>query len=300
MAFRAEARNGHQSAESIGADCAAAMLGDSADETSLEALRAVPAASVIERTMQNAENPTSLCTAYDSLAIVDGEVIPEEVQSIFNQGLQSDVPTMIGSNADEATTFLPMFKALSEDPSDSKTGMMMQARIYLPEVLGDLEEFYPTGGGVDIDESWSNMFSDVLFTYPMRVWSRHMEEMESDAYLYWFTWAPPVENSEQYGAFHAGELGYIFGNLDLFGAKPTAKDKEFSELMASIWTQFAKTGNPNGKNLPRWDAYSVDNESYMELGVDTGQKSQLRLGEMELIEKAWRDRRAGGAVGGGL
>ena len=109
-----------------------------------------------------------------------------------------------------------------------------------------------------------------------------------------------MENSEQYGAFHAGELGYIFGNLDLFGAKPTAKDKEFSELMASIWTQFAKTGNPNGKNLPRWDAYSVDNESYMELGVDTGQKSQLRLGEMELIEKAWRDRRAGGAVEGGL
>ena len=53
MAFRAEARNGHQSAESIGADCAAAMLGDSADETSLEALRAVPAASIIERTMQN-------------------------------------------------------------------------------------------------------------------------------------------------------------------------------------------------------------------------------------------------------
>ena len=300
MAFRAEARNGHQSAESIGADCAAAMLGDSADEASLEALRAVPAASIIERTMQNAENPTSLCTAYDSIAIVDGEVIPEEVQSIFNQGLQSDVPTMIGSNADEATTFLPMFKALSEDPSDSKTGMMMQARIYLPEVLGDLEEFYPTEGGVDIDESWSNMFSDVLFTYPMRVWSRHMEEMESDAYLYWFTWAPPVENSEQYGAFHAGELGYIFGNLDLFGAKPTAKDKEFSELMASIWTQFAKTGNPNGKNLPQWDAYSVDNESYMELGIDTGQKSQLRLGEMELIERAWRDRRAGGAVGGGL
>ena len=70
--------------------------------------------------------------------------------------------------------------------------------------------------------------------------------------------------------------------------------------MVSIWTQFAKTGNPNGKNLPQWDAYSVDNESYMELGVDTGQKSQLRLGEMELIEKAWRDRRAGGSVEGGL
>ena len=82
--------------------------------------------------------------------------------------------------------------------------------------------------------------------------------------------------------------------------EPTAKDKEFSELMVFIWTQFAKSGNPNGKHLPQRDAYSVDNESYMELRVDTGQKSQLRLGEMALIEKAWRDRRAGGAVEGSL
>ena len=86
MAFKAEARNCHQSAEAIGADCVDAMLGDSADEMSLEALRAVPAASVIETTMQNAENQTLLCIAYGSPAIVDGEVILEEVQSIFNRG----------------------------------------------------------------------------------------------------------------------------------------------------------------------------------------------------------------------
>ena len=45
--------------------------------------------------------------------------------------------------------------------------------------------------------------------------------------------APFVENSEQDAAFHAGALGYIFDNLDHFGAKPTAKDKEFSDLIAS-------------------------------------------------------------------
>ena len=100
---------------------------------------------------------------------MDGEVIPEEVPSIFNQGLQSDVPTMIGSNADRLRPF-SYVQGLSEDPSDSKTG-----KIYLLKITWRLEEFYPTEGGVDIDESWSNMFSDVLFTYPMRVWSRHME-----------------------------------------------------------------------------------------------------------------------------
>ena len=44
---------------------------------------------------------------YDALAIVDGEVIPAEVASIFAAADQVDVPIMIGSNADEATTFMP-------------------------------------------------------------------------------------------------------------------------------------------------------------------------------------------------
>ena len=61
-----------------------------------------------------------------------------------------------------------------------------------------------------------------------------MEAVEKDAYPNWFTWPSPMENGEQYGAFHAGELGYIFGNLDLVGAKPTAQDEEFFESMASI------------------------------------------------------------------
>ena len=83
-------------------------------------------------------------------------------------------------------------------------------------------------------------------------------------------WAPPVENSEQYDAFHAGEVGCIFGSLNLLRANATASDKELSDLMATTWTQFAKNGSPSGKNLLQWDAYSVDNESYMKLSADTG------------------------------
>ena len=99
------------------------------------------------------------------------------------------------------------------------------------------------------------MFGDVVFTCPMHVYPRHMEEVEIDGYLYWFACASPVENVERYGAFHVGELGYIFDNLDLFGAKPTAQDEEFFDWMASVWIPFVKTGKTTGQNLSQLNAY---------------------------------------------
>ena len=128
----------------------------------------------------------------------------------------------------------------------------------------------------------------------MRIWARATEDVGSDAYLYWFTWPPPIEESERYGAFHAAEIGYVFGNLDLFlvGAVPTDDDRALSDLMATVWAQFARTGNPNGEGLPEWPAYSRDSEAYMELGVDTGAKSHIRVDEVALIVEAWDERRA--------
>lgn len=40
---------------------------------------------------------------------------------------------------------------------------------------------------------------------------------------------------------------------------PTSKDEAMSDLMRTYWTNFAKTGNPNGPGLPDWPAFSNAN-----------------------------------------
>jgi para-nitrobenzyl esterase len=62
---------------------------------------------------------------------------------------------------------------------------------------------------------------------------------------------------------HSAELDFVFGYL-----RDQAADKSLgnlSEQMQQYWTNFAKTGNPNGPGLPKWSKYDVKTRGYMEL-----------------------------------
>ena len=274
------------SAESRGKAFATALAGKDGEDgdASLAGVRALSADRVLEAYQANLA-----LFDYGSLAIVDGEVIPDEVATIFAAGRQSDVPVMIGSTADEGTT---LHEFIVPPFGEGAAGFEAYASAVLPEAGDALAALYPSGTEDEAQASGEALLADILFTAPMRIWARATEDVGSDAYLYWFTWPPPIEEAERYGAFHAAEIGYVFGNLDVFGAVPTDDDRALSDLMATIWAQFARTGNPNGEGLPEWPAYSRDSEAYMELGVDTGAKSHIRVDEVALIAGAWDERRA--------
>jgi para-nitrobenzyl esterase len=53
----------------------------------------------------------------------------------------------------------------------------------------------------------------------------------------------------------------------------------------SYWTNFAKTGNPNGKGLPHWPAYTQEEDRHMELGDEIKSGVNLYNQECDLIEK---------------
>lgn len=280
MTFRERSTPYAKAAETIGEEFAAA-LGGEGEDASLEALRALSAEHVLATFLSN--------PAFSGgLGIVDGEVIADEVAAIFEAGKQADVPVLIGSNADEGTA---LFSYIAPAFGEGAAGFAAYVEASLPEVADEIGEHYPAGDDdAEATEAWLELYADGAFTYAMRAWARSMATVPSDAYLYWFTWAPPVPDSERYGAFHAAEIGYVFGNVDLFDAVPTDADRALSDQMASIWAQFARTGNPNGEGLPEWPAYTRENEAYMEFGKETGAKSGLRLARMELFERAWTER----------
>ncbi|MFS0778274.1 carboxylesterase family protein [Neobacillus sp. 3P2-tot-E-2] len=96
--------------------------------------------------------------------------------------------------------------------------------------------------------------------------SQKLEELErKPTYLYYFKRDLPGDES---GAFHSGELWYMFGTLKRNWRPNSAADYELSDRMVTAWTNFIKNGDPNNTNQNiGWIPYSSNNPYVKEFDV---------------------------------
>lgn len=134
--------------------------------------------------------------------------------------------------------------------------------------------------------------TDKVWAEPARFTARAVTAKGQQAYVYLFSYvSPSMKQMMRYGASHASEIGYVFDNLRSWNGAPsqfTAGDSAVAKMMNTYWTNFAKTGNPNGNGLANWAVYNTANDEILEIKPDGSAVSEkdARKQRLDVIEKA--------------
>ena len=199
--------------------------------------------------------------------VLDGWVLSRSPQEVFAAGAQQPADLMIGNNGREASVFHGASGAsLTADRGPMKTLRVSYGKL-APIAMAAYVIDTHTGRDAAADE-WLN---DALMTCP----SAAMAELNAAAgrrsFVYQFRRSIPGKGESGLGSFHSLELPYVFGAIHhpVWSWLPFVKlDDGLSAAMESYWTNFAKTGDPNGAGLPPWPRYTPGADRYMEFGND--------------------------------
>jgi len=192
-----------------------------------------------------------------SWPIIDGWVIPDDQCKLYEAGRFNDTPILVGYNSDEGASFSP-----PKTPEDYITGV----RIRYGKFAEDLIEAYPVGSNT-VPKTTRDLARDAAFGWHTWIWARLQSKMgKSKAFYYYFDQHPDYpEDSPRagFGSPHGQEVAYVFQHQDASNPQTTKTDVEISDAMGTYWTNFAKYGNPNGKGVPEWPAFSDTNPVVM-------------------------------------
>jgi para-nitrobenzyl esterase len=169
---------------------------------------------------------------------IDGSLVTESIATGFAAGHESRIPLIIGSNDDE-TGF--------DSDLDIKEQLASSGNS-----IDELRKLYPDLSTPS--ELVARFYTDKVFSEPVRFLARLHAASGAPTFRYRFAYVPEAQRTKPDGG-HGRELQFIFGAEGVPGAGMLSRrDREVASRMRAYWINFAKSGDPNGPDLPHWDA----------------------------------------------
>ncbi|MGC1521890.1 MAG: carboxylesterase family protein [Steroidobacteraceae bacterium] len=191
---------------------------------------------------------------------IDGYVIPDETYTLYARGRQASVPLLLGYNEDEGEYFQAPTTA-----TDYKAAVRKTYGSFADQVL----DLFPGGTDGEAARSKTQLWAEAAFGWQMWSWAR-INSLTSKQKTFFYCF------SSKYGNGHGAELPFVFQYP--FGAPWNDDQRDMGRKIAAYWTNFARTGDPNGGELPTWPAFNARTNPVMYIGekFEAGTMPQLR------------------------
>ncbi|XP_060066606.1 cocaine esterase-like [Ylistrum balloti] len=208
----------------------------------------------------------------------EGSVVPflvMQLQESRNFNVSDGIPTVV----------------LCEDLAPAFARQAYNDETIVPEMLC---KAYSEENIQEQSRSISNLFGDIAFVAPTKqLLNFHSRERaSSNTYQYLFSkgitfpFVVPNYNWSRDGAGHGVDLLYLFGPDGMYQldeSLSSTEGREMTEILVSYWSNFAKTGNPNGEGRVLWKTFGPNEHNYMNLNVEPVMDQNVFSERMKLL-----------------
>jgi len=204
--------------------------------------------------------------------VVDGDFLPEQTRALYDAGNIAKVPYILGSNTDEGTLFVVGLTA----PTTQDEYLQVLTKTFTAAASAVAQRYPAEKFNNSYQAALARAVGDarlVCTTYDVAV-----RAAKAGASVYMYNFDVPVSNSISgldLGATHGAELIYVFATSQSFNDQTRA----VSDRMQTYWTNFAKTGDPNGADLLTWPQLSESENVRVNFALDSTVVTDFRAEE---------------------
>ena len=223
------------------------------------------------------DDPNGVHLAWTPFA--DGYIIPDQLARLYAENRSIRIPVLAGTNTNEGNLFLTHYHPTN---TDALSAWVDQA--FAPCGKAVLAQYVPPSPATpdQIHAAADRLLTDSSFLYGTFSVAR-----ATHGYLYRFTRVSPRSQRLSLGAYHSSEIAYVFGHTLNAPDDYTEADRKLSDQIMTMWTHFARTGDPRLMMSSEWTRIGSNGEvPYMEFG-DTIAPKDLPDTTFQVFTQLW-------------